>query len=119
MPQSSQEKPGIFQIPKDFSGKTNSNTITALEVGQDKPIKENNPIYDTDGISWGTLCLLTFIIIVLGIIMVRYINLQSWREFFLQPNARKKEQIENDQNALKLINDIVALNKKTRTEQGA
>lgn len=119
MPQSNQNggQQGTYQIPKDFSAQNNANTVTALEVGQDKPIEENNPIYDTGGIGWGALSLITFIIIVLGIIMVRYMNMQSWREFFLRPNARSPEHIQNDRDALKLIKDLAALNKKLNISQ--
>ncbi len=121
MPQSNQDssQQGSFQIPRDFSANSPSNTITALEVGQDKPQEENNPIYDTGGISWGALSLITFIVIILGIIMVRYMNKQSWREFFLRPNARSLEHIQNDRDALKLIDDLVALNKKFNAGQKA
>lgn len=119
MPQNNQEnnQQGTYQIPRDFSATSSSNTVTALAVGQDKPLEENNPIYDTGGISWGALSLITFIFIVLGIIMVRYMNLQSWREFFLRPNARSLEHIQNDRDALKLIQDLAAFNKKFGSSQ--
>lgn len=93
MPQSSQDsgQQGVFQIPRDFSGKSAPKKITALEAGQDIPITHDNPIYDTDGISWGALSLAMLIVIVLGIIMVRFMNAQSWREFSVKPAAVKEE----------------------------
>ncbi len=121
MQQSNQDasQQGSFQIPRDFSAKSSSNTVTALEVGQDKPVEENNPIYDTGGISWGVLSLITLVVIILGIIMVRYMNKQSWREFFLRPNARSLEHIQNDRDALKLIDALVAFNKKFNGDKKA
>lgn len=110
---------GAYQIPRDFSGKSAPKTVTKLEVGQNIPVEENNPIYETGGISWGALSLITLIVIILGIIMVRYMNTQSWREFYLRPNARKREKIENDIKALNLINDICALNRKAQAAQKA
>lgn len=97
MPQSSQDsgEQGVFQIPRDFSAKSAPKKITALEVGQDIPLTQNNPIYDTDGISWGALSLTTLIIIILGIAMVRFMNAQSWREFSIKPGAGKGEGAES------------------------
>lgn len=121
MPPTNQEQnqQGIFQIPKDFSAKGANNSVTSLQVGQQVPVEDNNPIYDTGGIGWGTLSLITLIVIILGIAMVRYMNKQSWREFFLRPNARKPEPIQNDQNALKLMKAIVEINKKFPPQEKA
>lgn len=118
MPQNSQQanQDGIFQIPKDFSGKAAPAKVTELQVGQNQPVEDNNPIYDTGGIGWGTLSLVTLVIIVLGIALVRYMNQQSWREFFTRANSRSLEHIQNDRNLLKLVNGIVALRKKIQTE---
>ena len=79
-------------------------------MGQ-QPAENDNPIYDTGGIGWGPLCLALLVVIILGIIMVRFMNKQSWREFHLLPNARKPEHIQNDKDAMALIKAIAAVGK--------
>lgn len=121
MPQNNQQngQGGIYQIPSDFSGKSASSNITALQVGQDRPLEENNPIYDTGGIGWGTLSLVTLIIIIAGIVLVRYMNQQSWREFFTHANSRSAEHIQNDRDALRLVCAIESTRDAIKSEPDA
>lgn len=119
MPQNNQQpnQEGIFQIPRDFSGKAAPAQITELQVGQEQPVEDNNPIYDTGGVSWGTLSLVTLVIIILGIALVRYMNQQSWLEFFTRANARNMQHIQNDRDLVKLVKTVVALRTKLQEEK--